>query len=313
VTHIPVLLRESVGALNIRPGGVYVDGTVGLGGHSYEIASRLFPENSGTGRLLAIDRDETALTAARERLARFGERITYIHGNFQDITDILKEHNIAKADGILCDFGVSSPQLDDAARGFSHNAEAKLDMRMDRASALTAYEIINTWDEKALRKILFEYGEERYALRIAGAIMNRRKAKPIETTTELSDLIKNALPAKALHEAQHPAKRTFQAVRIAANDELGAIERLLETAPELLNPAGRLACISFHSLEDRLVKNAFRAREDGCTCPKSFPICVCGFTPTLKVLTRKPITASDEELTVNPRARSAKLRIAEKI
>ncbi len=305
--HASVLLQESIEALAIRPDGVYVDGTLGAGGHSQEIARRLT-----TGVLVAIDRDQNALDHAAERLAPWADRIRFVKSNFERVTEILDELGLEGADGMLFDLGVSSPQLDDAERGFSYMEDAPLDMRMDRASPLTAREIVNEWSEEALRRILFDYGEERYAPRIAARIVRRRADGPIETTLDLVDVIRSAMPAAALREKQHPAKRSFQAIRIAVNDELGSIERMLDSAPDRLRPGGRLAVISFQSLEDRLVKNAIRKREKGCTCPPDFPVCVCGFKQTLRSV-GKPVTAGEEELRANPRARSARLRVAERV
>ena len=307
-THYSVLLKESIDALNIRSDGVYVDGTLGLGGHSEQIAQRLT-----TGRLIAIDRDETALERAGERLAPYAGRITFVHGNFRDLPRLLEENGAEKADGMLFDLGVSSPQLDEAERGFSYMTDAPLDMRMDTSESLTAWFVVNKWPEEKLKKILFEYGEERYAPKIAAAIAARRAQSPIDTTGELVEVIRGAMPAAALREKQHPAKRSFQAIRIAVNDELASIIELMDNAAEALNPGGRLAVISFHSLEDRIVKSAIAARERGCTCPRDFPICTCGFRQTLKSITRKPILPSGQELSENPRSRSAKLRVAERV
>ncbi len=305
--HVPVLLRECLEGLAIDPEGVYVDGTLGGGGHSFEIARRLT-----TGRLIGIDRDEEALRAAGERLAPFGEKVTLVHSNFDRLGEVLDALGISQVDGMLFDLGVSSPQLDDALRGFSYSCDAPLDMRMDRRSPLTARTVVNEWPEEELKRILFAYGEERYAPRIAAAIVRRRSASPIETTLELAELVRSAMPAKALREKQHPAKRTFQALRIAVNDELGSVERLLDAAPDRLRTGGRLCVISFHSLEDRLVKQAIHRRVDGCTCPRDLPVCVCGFRQTLKTV-GGVITASEEELAENPRARSAKLRVAQRV
>ena len=305
--HVPVLLRECLEGLAIDPGGVYVDGTLGGGGHSFEIAKRLT-----TGRLIGIDRDEEALRAAGERLAPFGEKVTLVRSNFDRLGEVLDDLGIPAVDGMLFDLGVSSPQLDDALRGFSYSHDAPLDMRMDRHSPLTARTVVNEWPEEELKRILFAYGEERFAPRIAAAIGRRRSAGPIETTLELAELVRSAMPAKALREKQHPAKRTFQALRIAVNDELGSVERLLDKAPDLLKKGGRLCVISFHSLEDRIVKQAIHRRVDGCTCPRDLPVCVCGFQQTLKTV-GGVITASEEELKENPRARSAKLRVAERV
>lgn len=306
--HISVLLDECIENLNIKPEGIYLDGTLGLGGHSYQIASRL-----DAGRLICIDRDETAIERSSRRLAPFADRITYVHGNFSDAAEILDRLGIDSVDGMLFDLGVSSPQLDEIQRGFSYMGDAPLDMRMDGSAGLTAYEVVNTWPEERLNRILWDYGEERYARRITAAILAHRAEKPITTTLELVDIIKGAMPAPALREKQHPAKRTFQAIRIAVNDELGAISAMMETAPDKLKKGGRLCVISFHSLEDRIVKSGINARENGCTCPREAPICTCGFVQTLKSVTRKPILPSEEEIEKNPRSRSAKLRVAERV
>ena len=306
--HVSVLLNECIENLNIKPGGVYLDGTLGLGGHSYQIASRLT-----TGRLICIDRDETAIERAGKRLAPFGDRVTLVHGNFSDAAQIIDSLGIPGVDGMLFDLGVSSPQLDEIQRGFSYMGDAPLDMRMDAGDSLTAYEVVNTWPEERLNRILWDYGEERYARRISRAILEHRAKKPIATTLELVDIIKGAMPAAALREKQHPAKRSVQAIRIAVNDELGAISQMMETAPDKLNKGGRLCVISFHSLEDRIVKAGIAARENGCTCPREAPICTCGFVQTLKSVSRKPILPGAEELEQNPRSRSAKLRVAERV
>lgn len=308
LTHKPVLLAECLEGLNIRPDGVYVDGTLGRAGHSLEIVKRL-----ETGRLICLDRDQAALDAAAVRLRDYKDRVTLVHANFENLTEVLSELGVSRAAGMLFDLGVSSPQLDDASRGFSYMADAPLDMRMDRSDSLTAWDIVNTWDAAALRKILYEYGEERYAPKIAAAIERRRSEKPIETTLELADLIRSAMPPAALREKQHPAKRSFQAIRIAVNDELGAVSRMMEAAIPLLAPGGRLAVITFHSLEDRIVKSAMQQAAKGCTCPPEFPVCVCGKKPQIRIVTRKPIVSGPAELEENPRARSAKLRIAEKL
>ena len=306
--HVSVLLEECIENLNIRPGGVYLDGTLGLGGHSARIAERLT-----TGRLVCIDRDETAIERAGRRLAPFGEKVTLVHGNFCDAAAILDALGIAGADGMLFDLGVSSPQLDESRRGFSYMNDAPLDMRMDPSAGLSAYEVVNSWSGERLSRILWDYGEERYARRISAAILAARESKPVERTLELVDIIKSAMPAAALREKQHPAKRSFQAIRIAVNDELGAVETMMATAPDRLNAGGRLCVISFHSLEDRIVKNGITARERGCTCPREAPVCTCGFVQTLKSVSRKPIVPGEEELRRNPRARSAKLRVAERV
>ena len=306
--HVPVLLHECLDALAIRPEGIYVDGTLGRAGHSLEIVKRLT-----TGRLIGIDRDETAIAAAQERLADYADRVTLVHSNFDRIGDILAELHIDGADGMLFDLGVSSPQLDDAERGFSYMHDAPLDMRMDRSAYLTAREVVNGWSYEELRRILFEYGEERYAPAIARRIVQTREQHPIETTLELVEVIKSAMPPAALREKQHPAKRSFQGIRIAVNDELTAISRMLQGAIPRLNAGGRLAVISFHSLEDRIVKSELAAAAKGCDCPPSFPVCVCGKKPLVKLVPRKPILPSAQELEENPRARSAKLRVAEKL
>lgn len=306
--HISVLLEECLDALAIKPTGIYVDGTLGGAGHSSRIAARLT-----TGRLIGIDRDPVALQAAGGRLEPYKDNVTLVHSNFCDMADVLKSLNIPGVDGILLDLGVSSPQLDDGARGFSYMTDAPLDMRMNSGDSLSAETVVNTWSQDELRRILYTYGEERYAPQIAAAICRRREEKPVQTTLELVDIIRSAMPPAALREKQHPAKRTFQAIRIAVNDELGAVERIMREAFDLLNPGGRLAVITFHSLEDRIVKTAMADAAKGCTCPPNFPVCVCGKKPRVKLISRKPITASDAELTANPRARSAKLRVCEKL
>ena len=306
--HRPVLLRECIESLNIRPDGIYVDGTLGLGGHAAAVAVLL-----STGHVIAIDRDAASLFRAREFLAPLGDRVSYVHGNFRDLGRILDEQGVALADGMLFDLGVSSPQLDEAERGFSYMVDAPLDMRMDLSEKLSAWLIVNRWPEEKLRRIFWDFGEERYAPQIAAAIVRQREKGEIDGTLELVEIIKSAMPASALREKQHPAKRSFQALRIAVNDELGAIAEMLDTAFDRLKPGGRLAVISFHSLEDRLVKSAITRRENGCTCPRDFPVCVCGFKPTARGVTKKPIVPSPEEQEENPRARSAKLRVAEKL
>ena len=305
--HVSVLLEECVTGLNIRPEGIYVDGTLGGAGHSCRIAERLT-----TGRLIGIDRDPVALKAAGERLAPYGDRVTLVHSNFCRMASVLEGLGISGVDGMLFDLGVSSPQLDEIQRGFSYMADAPLDMRMDGGDALTADTVVNTWSYEELKKILYEYGEERYAPAIASAIVRRRETAPIRTTLELVDVIRSAMPPAALREKQHPAKRSFQAIRIAVNDELNSVAKAMEDAIPLLNPGGRLAVITFHSLEDRIVKNAMAAAAKGCICPPEFPVCVCGRKPQVDILTRKPIVAAPQELERNPRARSAKLRICQK-
>ena len=306
--HVSVLLEECIQALCIKPDGTYVDGTRGGAGHSSQIVQRLT-----TGRLIGIDRDPKALKAASERLAPYSDRVTLVHSNFSRVDQVLDELGIDGVDGILLDLGVSSPQLDEAERGFSYMADAPLDMRMNSQDTLTAYEVVNLWPREELRRILYEYGEERYAPQIASAIDRRRAERPIETTLELVDVIRSAMPPQALREKQHPAKRSFQAIRIAVNDELGAVSRVMDAAISKLNSGGRLAIITFHSLEDRIVKNAMASAAKGCTCPPEFPVCVCGKTPKVKLVSKKPIVSSEEELQRNPRARSAKLRVCEKI
>lgn len=306
-THRPVLLDECIQSLAIRPEGVYVDGTLGRGGHSGEIAKRLT-----SGHLIAIDRDQVALDAAQVRLADHMDRITLVHGNFRQMPDILKELEIPAVDGILLDLGVSSPQLDDPERGFSYQKDAPLDMRMDQSQPLTAAMVVNQWPESQLREILHTYGEERYAGSIAAAIVRERDRQPIETTLQLVEIIRSAMPAAALREKQHPAKRSFQGIRIAVNDELAAVSDAVAAAIPLLKPGGRLCVISFHSLEDRIVKRELAKAAKGCTCPPEFPVCICGKTPQVKLKPRKPILPGAEELKINPRARSAKLRVAEK-
>ena len=306
--HKPVLLHECLDALNIRPNGIYLDGTLGRAGHSLEIVRRL----TDGGRLIALDRDETAIEAAERRLADYMNRVTLVHSNFSALDDVLRELGVHGVDGMLFDLGVSSPQLDDAGRGFSYKQDAPLDMRMDESAPYTARELVNTVSYEELKRILYEYGEERYAPAIAKAICRRREERPIETTLELADIIRSAMPAAALREKQHPAKRSFQAIRIAVNDELGELPPMLSAAEKNLKSGGRLAVITFHSLEDRIVKRELQSLATGCICPPEFPVCVCGRKPKMKLITRKPIVSSGEELNENPRARSAKLRVAEK-
>ena len=306
--HKTVLLHETVDMLNVKPDGIYLDGTLGGAGHSLEICKRLT-----TGRLIGVDRDTVALEAAKKRLEAHLEKVTLVHSNFSELGAILDSLDIACVDGMLFDLGVSSPQLDDGERGFSYMADAPLDMRMNRDDSLTAYEIVNTWPREELRRILFEYGEERYAPLIAAAIERRRAEHPIETTLELASVSRGAMPPQALREKQHPAKRSFQAIRIAVNDELNSVSRMMQTAVGRLAPGGRLAVITFHSLEDRIVKNSMAEAAKGCVCPPSFPVCVCGRKPSVKVLTHKLIVSGEQELNENPRARSAKLRVCEKL
>lgn len=306
--HVSVLLQECIDGLDIKPDGIYVDGTLGGAGHSSHIAAKL-----NTGRLIGIDRDPIALKAAGERLAPYSDKVTLVHSNFCEMRAVLDELGIDGVDGILLDLGVSSPQLDDGERGFSYMTDAPLDMRMNGEDALNAETVVNTWSQEELKRILYNYGEERYAPQIAAAICKRRESTPIKTTLELVDVIRSAMPPVALREKQHPAKRSFQAIRIAVNDELGSVEKAMEEAIPLLNPGGRLAVITFHSLEDRIVKIAMADAAKGCTCPPNFPVCVCGKKPKVKLISRKPIVSTEEELNVNPRARSAKLRICEKL
>ena len=307
-THRPVLLDECIELLNIRPDGIYLDGTLGRAGHSREIAGRL-----SAGRLICVDRDQAALDAARERLAPWMDKVELVHSNFDQVDRILDSLSLPGADGMLFDLGVSSPQLDDGTRGFSYMSDAPLDVRLDRGEGLTAADVVNTWPREELQRIISQYGEERYSLQIAGAIVRRREDTPIETTLELVEVIKSAMPGKALREKQHPAKRTFQAIRIAVNDELSSVERMLRRAVPRLNRGGRLAVITFHSLEDRIVKTGLAGFARGCTCPPDFPVCVCGKTPDIKLVHKKPVLPSQRELEENPRARSAKLRVAEKL
>jgi len=306
--HVSVLLEECIQGLAIKPEGIYVDGTLGGAGHSSRIAALLT-----TGRLVGIDRDPVALKAAEERLAPYKDRVSLVHSNFCELDSALDGLGIGAVDGILLDLGVSSPQLDDGERGFSYMVDAPLDMRMNNEDSTDARAIVNTWSYEELKRILYDYGEERYAPQIASAICRRRETAPIETTLELVDIIRSAMPASALREKQHPAKRSFQAIRIAVNDELNSVSKVMQAAIPRLNPGGRLAVITFHSLEDRIVKNAMAAAAKGCTCPPNFPVCVCGKKPQVKLITRKPIVSADAELERNPRARSAKLRICEKL
>ena len=308
VEHKSVLLKETIEGLNIKPDGIYVDGTLGGGGHSYEIARRL---DKG-GKLVGIDRDEDALRAASERLSEFSDRVKLIRGNYEDTVSILHDQGIFGADGILLDLGVSSYQFDEAERGFSYKKEAPLDMRMDRREKRTAADIINGDTESELYRIIRDYGEDRFAKNIAKHIVNERQKKPIETTTELAEIIKHAIPARVREGGGHPAKKTFQAIRIELNRELDILSGSIEGLIDILNPGGRIAIITFHSLEDKIVKSAFKKAENPCTCPPDFPVCVCGKKSKGRVLTRKPIVSGDEELSENNRAHSAKLRIFEK-
>ena len=307
-SHISVLLNEVIEGLEIKPDGIYADGTVGGGGHSYEIAARL----SDKGRLIGIDRDEDAVKAASERLACYGDKVKVVRGNYLDAVSILKGMGITGVDGFLLDLGVSSHQFDDAERGFSYRSDAPLDMRMDRRDELSAYNVVNEYSESELFRIIRDYGEDKFAKNIAKHIVRAREKKPIETTFELSELIKAAIPAKMREGKGHPAKKTFQAIRIEVNRELDILKDSIDGLIDYLNPGGRLCIITFQSLEDKIVKSAFRTAEDPCICPKEFPVCVCGRKSKGRVITRKAITATEEELQANNRAHSAKLRIFEK-
>ncbi|AOY54634.1 16S rRNA (cytosine(1402)-N(4))-methyltransferase RsmH [Clostridium perfringens] len=306
--HVSVLLDECINALNIKEDGIYVDCTLGGAGHSSEIVKRL----SSDGRLIGFDQDKDALKAAGERLKDY-KNVTYVHSNFYAIYDVLTDLGIDGVDGILMDLGVSSYQLDNGERGFSYMQDAPLDMRMNRENEFSAYEIVNTYSEEELYRIIKEYGEEKFAKRIASFIVKNREEKNIETTLELVEIIKAAIPAKARREGPHPAKRTFQAIRIEVNKELEIISKTILDGVKKLNKGGRMAIITFHSLEDRIVKNTFKELANPCTCPSEFPICVCNRKPEVKIISRKPIEASKEELEFNPRSRSAKLRIIEKL
>ena len=308
-SHRSVLLDECIESLNIKPDGVYVDGTAGGGGHSLEIVKRL----TGGGRLIAIDRDDAAIAAATERLSGYLDRVTFVRNNFSSAAEVCRELGIEAIDGILLDLGVSSYQLDTAERGFTHNVDAPLDMRMDRRGELDAYTVVNTYTAERLKKVIWEYGEERFAPKIAAAIVRCREQKPIESTGELVDIIKSAIPPSAREGGHHPAKRTFQAIRIEVNGELDAIEPAIRKAKDIMRTGGRIVIITFHSLEDRIVKQTFADMASGCVCPRSLPVCVCGRKPEVKILTKKPILPSEEEVEENPRSRSAKLRVAEKL
>ncbi len=307
--HVSILLEPCLEMLRIKPGNIYVDATTGGAGHSLNIARRL----DGGGRLICIDRDDEALENARGRLKEYESRVTFVKSDFRKLDEVLQKLGVPGVDGILFDLGVSSPQLDHGERGFSYTHDAKLDMRMDRSQSLTAFDVVNKLSREELRRILFEYGEERYAPLIAAAVERERGKKTIETTLELAAIIRGAMPAKALREKQHPAKRSFQAIRIFVNDELGALREALDKAIWALNPGGRLAVITFHSLEDRIVKGAFREAAKGCTCPKDFPVCICGNKPRVRLISRKPIAPDEKEIGENPRARSARLRVCEKL
>ncbi len=305
--HKSVLFEETVDALCVKPDGIYADLTLGGGGHSGEILNRL-----STGHLYAVDRDMDAIEHCSQKFGSVSEKVTLIHRNYASFGDIIVEYGIDRLDGVCMDLGVSSHQLDLSERGFSYMKDAPLDMRMNREDALSAYDVVNGYSRDELKRILYQYGEETFAPKIASEIDKQRQIKPIETTLELSEIIKNALPPKAREGGHHPAKKSFQAIRIAVNGELDAIEPAIRSAVDALSPGGRIAVITFHSLEDRIVKQTFADLEKGCTCPKDFPVCVCGKKPQLRAVNRKPILPSEEELENNPRSRSAKLRVAEK-
>lgn len=307
-SHVSVLLYECIESLNIRDGYTYVDCTAGGGGHSLEIAKRLGPNS----RLICFDRDKNAIKAASERLKDYADKVTFINDNFTSLSRVITELGITNLGGVLADLGCSSHQFDTPERGFSYMHDAPLDMRMDTDSPLSAYEVVNEYSEERIRKIIYDYGEERFAPKIASAICKKRAIAPIKTTGELADLIKGAIPAAKRQDGPHPAKRTFQAIRIEVNSELDAIEPLIRSAVSHMVSGGRIAIISFHSLEDRPVKETFKSLASGCTCPRDFPVCVCGKKPTVKEITKKPILPSEDELLANPRSRSAKLRVAEK-
>ncbi len=307
--HIPVLLDEVLGFLEPERGGIFIDGTLGGGGHAEAVLRRL-PE---PGKLIGIDRDWEAVRAAKDRLQAYGNRFTALHGNFFNMAALLAVIGVSEANGILLDLGVSSYQLDTPERGFSYRNDAPLDMRMDTTAALTAREVVNTYSQEALARVLWEYGEERFSRRIAERICRMREQCPIENTLQLADIVREAIPAKYRNEPQHPARRTFQALRIEVNGELKELDRAVEGACDLLQKGGRLCIITFHSLEDRIVKQAFRRFENPCTCPPSAPICICGKVPKAKILTKKPLTASDQEAAENSRSNCAKLRCIEKI
>lgn len=307
--HIPVMLNECLDALDIKPNGIYVDGTVGGAGHSSEIVKRL----ADGGRLIAVDRDEDALKASSERLKNFKDKVTFVHDDYKNLCARLDELGVDKVDGILLDLGVSSYQLDNAERGFSYMKEAPLDMRMDRSQSQSAYEVVNGFSESELTRILFDYGEEKLARQIARNIVNKRQANPIKTTLELASIVEASYPAKTRWKFGHPAKRTFQAIRIQVNGELAMLDEAVTEMARRLKKGGRMAVITFHSLEDRIVKSAFKQLSLACTCPPDFPVCVCGKVQEVELVNKKPIIASDEELEKNSRSQSAKLRVIQKL
>jgi len=310
--HYSVMLKETVDGLDIKPDGIYVDCTLGGGGHSSEILERLCAMG-GSGKLISIDRDPEAIAAAGKRLEKFGERSIICKGNFCDAPAILDDLGISRIDGVTADLGVSSRQLDESTRGFSYMHDAPLDMRMSKGEGMSAYDVVNGYSENDLKRIIYSYGEEKFASRIASFIVEAREKKPVESTFELSEIIKNAIPAKFRKDGPHPAKRTFQAIRIEVNGELDVIDKVINGLFPYLASGGRMSFISFHSLEDRIIKHTFLSHTEGCTCPKEFPVCVCGKKPEAVIITKKPVLPSDAELEENPRSRSAKLRILEKL
>lgn len=309
--HIPVLLHETIESLNVKDNGIYIDGTIGGGGHSFEIAKLLRPEKGA--KLIGLDQDEDAIESSKNKLAPYQSLLSVVRSNYSNIKAVLDELNVEFADGILLDLGVSSHQLDEAERGFSYMDDAPLDMRMDRRNTLSAYEVVNGYSEHDLFRIIRDYGEDRFAQNIAKNIVKKREEGPIKTTFELRDIISASIPMKVKKTGGHPAKRTFQAVRIEVNHELDVLEDTLDTMIDILAPGGRLCIITFHSLEDRIVKNIFKRNENPCTCPPDFPVCVCGKKSKGRVITRKPILPTPEEMETNPRSKSAKLRVFEKV
>jgi 16S rRNA (cytosine1402-N4)-methyltransferase len=306
-SHVSILLKECMDGLDIKPDGIYVDGTLGGGGHTFKLIQFI-----DGGKVIGIDQDQDALEAASKRLSIFGDKFIPVHNNFSNLLEVLETLGIKKIDGFLLDLGVSSYQLDEAERGFSYMNDGQLDMRMNQEDEFSAYDVVNTYSEDELTRIIREYGEENWANRIAKFIVEARSEKPLETTFELVDIIKNAIPASARKDGPHPAKRTFQAIRIEVNNELKIIEKTIEDAVSVMNKGGRVAIITFHSLEDRIVKNTFKKLAQGCICPPEFPVCICNNKPKVKIISRKPILPSEREVIDNPRARSAKLRVAEK-